>query len=71
MQAPTPAASVVIPKLSSTPVATGVVESVPNVVCLVQSACAVKEPWTVRLHFDTVTLDNDRRLTSTNPLLNV
>ena len=26
---------------------------------------------TVRVHFDTVTSDNDRRLTSTDPMLNV
>ena len=38
---PTPPATGVIPKLSSTSVVTGVVESVPNVVGLTQSACAV------------------------------
>ena len=38
---PTPPATGVIPKLSSTPVVTGVVESVPNAVGLTQSACTV------------------------------
>ena len=44
---PTPPATGVIPKLSSTPVVTGIVESVPNVVGLthVQSACAVSNVW--------------------------
>ena len=27
--------------------------------------------WTIRVHFDTVTLDNDRHLTSADPLLNI
>ena len=44
---PTPPAIGVIPKPPSTAVATGVVESVPNVVGLTQSACAVNESTSI------------------------
>ena len=44
---PTPPATGVIPKLSSTPVAIGIVESVPNVVGLTQSACALNESTSI------------------------
>ena len=44
---PTPPATGVIPKLSSTPVATGVVESVPKVVGLTQSAFTVNESTSI------------------------
>ena len=44
---PTPPATGVIPKLFSTPVATGVVESVPKVVGLTQSAFTVNESTSI------------------------
>ena len=44
---PTPPAIGVIPKPPSTAVAIGVVESVPNVVGLTQSACAVNESTSI------------------------
>ena len=44
---PTPPAIGVIPKLPSTAVAIGVAVSVPNVVGLTQSACAVNESTSI------------------------